>query len=229
VNDFSAPPAPDLNLIEPGTEFSDVSAYTSPNFNPSPTPATSSASGMMFASMGLSAIGAITNAFSRASALKAQGDYESTIANTNAKIANLQASQALEAGDMAASRKNLQTQQQVGAIKAAQGASGVDVASGSSAAVRAGAEGAGAVDELTIRNNAQRQAWGYQTEAINDTFKGQFAQLTAKAGATQSLLAGGLQAIEGPLSIESNYLRWSRYMGGGSGAGVPFPNMSTGN
>jgi hypothetical protein len=173
--------------------------------------------------MGLSAIGAITNAFSRASALKAQGDYESTIANTNAKIANLQAKQTLEAGDIIASRKNLETQQKVGAIKAQQGASGVDVASGSAAAVRASAEGAGTQDELTIRNNAQRQAWGYQTEAINDTFKGQFAQLTAKAGAQQSLMAGGLQAVEGPLAIESNYMRWDRYMGGGSGTGVPFP------
>ena len=228
----------DLNLIDtssPDAEFASASGYTSPNFKLS-APVDNSARNMMFASAGMSAIGAITNAFSQASALRAQGDYQQTLADTNAKIANLQAKETLETGDIMASRKNLQTQQQVGAIRAQQGASGVDVASGSAAAVRAGAQGVGAIDELTIRNNAQRQAWGYQTEAEMDTFKGQFAQLTAKAGATQSLMSGGLEAISGPLAMYAKYKYMQKYLGVGGSAGVegggsplPYPNFSTGN
>jgi hypothetical protein len=125
----------------------------------------------------------------------------------------VQARQTLETGDIEAARENLKTQQTIGALRAQQGASGVDVASGSSAAVRAGVAGVGAIDELTIRNNAARQAWGYTTQAIQSTYQGQFAQLTAKAKAAQSLLAGGLQAISGPLAIEANYLRFARWMG----------------
>ena len=229
---FDAPAAPDLNLIDPGTELTGALSYNSPNFQQS-IPVDNSARNMMFASAGMSAIGAVTSAFSQASALRAQGDYQQTIADTNAKIADLQSRQTLEAGDLMASRKNLQTQQQVGAERAAQGASGVDVASGSAAVVRAGTAGIGAQDELTIRNNAARQAWGYQTEAMEDTYRGQFAQLTAKAGAEQSLMSGGLQAIEGPMAMYAKYKYMQKYLGvggyEGGGSGVPYPNMATGN
>lgn len=187
-------------------------------------PSSNAGQNTMYASMGLSAIGAITNAFSQSAAYKAQGDYESTIANTNAKLAQLQSKQTLEAGDIEASRKDLQTQQAVGSARAAQGASGIDVASGSSALVRNAIQSTGTQDELTIRSNAQKQAWGYQTEALEDTFKGQFAQQTASVESEQSLLNGGLKAISGPLGIESNYLRWSRGMSGNSQ--LPFPGVN---
>lgn len=193
---------------------------------PISSPVSNPAASVMYASMGLSAIGAITNAFSQSAAVRAQGNYESSIASTNAAIAGLQERQTLEQGDIEASRQNLKTQASVGSEKAAEGASGVDVASGSAAIVRAGTTSVGQIDELTIRNNAARKAWGYQTEELQDNFQGQFAQLTAKAKSFQGLLSGGLQAISGPLGIESNYLRFSRYMGGGGGNGLPFPNAS---
>jgi hypothetical protein len=194
---------------------------TAPNgINPS-----NSFKDLNYASMGVSALSAITTAIGSARAATAQGEIENSIAQTNAAIAGVQSKQTLEAGDIEASRKNLQTQQQVGAERASQGASGTDVASGSNALVRNATTGAGAIDELTIRNNAARQAWGYQVQATQDTFKGQFAQLTAKAQSEQSLLAGGLQAISGPAGIEANYLRWQKYLGG-SGGNMPFPNQS---
>lgn len=216
---------PDLNLIQPGIL---------PPGMPSPvTPAANPIGSTMYAGMALSAIGSVVNAFSQSAADKAQGGYESSIANTNAAIASVQARQTLETGDIEASRENLKTQQAIGSERAAQGASGVDVASGSSALTRIGTAGVGAIDELTIRNNAARQAWGYQTQALSDTYQGQFAELSATAKSQQSLLTGGLQAVSGPLAIESNYLRFARYMGvGGSSevnrgnAGVPFPNMN---
>lgn len=213
----------DLDLIDSGNEYGSASSYS---FAPIPTsaPASSVGANTMYASMGLSAIGAITSAFTQSAAYKAQGDYEATVANTNAKLAQLQSKQTLEAGDIEASRKDLQTQQAVGATRAQQGASGVDVASGSSALVRNSIQSVGQQDELTIRSNAQKQAWGYQTEAMQDTFKGKFAQLTASAESEQSILNGGLKAISGPLSIESNYLRWSRGMTGTSK--LPFPEVN---
>lgn len=213
----------DLDLIDPSNPYTSAASYSSPNFNPYTSPG-SSGSGTIYASMGLSAIGAITSAFTQSAAYKAQGDYEATVANTNAKLAQLQSKQTLEAGDIEASRENLKTQQAIGSVRATQGASGVDVASGSSALVRNSIQSVGQQDELTIRNNAQKQAWGYQTEAIEDTYKGQFEKDTASAESEQSILNGGLKAISGPLSIESNYLRWSRGMTGTSQ--VPFPGVN---
>jgi hypothetical protein len=175
------------------------------------------ASDVMDASMATSAISSIGGAFLQSSAIKAQGTYANSIAQSNAAMANLKASQTLQAGDVEASRKQLQTQGEVGTERAAAGASGIDVNKGSPAMVQAGTTMAGETDVATIKNNAQRQAWGLQTQAIQETEQGQMEQLTAEQKSTQTLATGGLQAVTGPLGIYANALRWQRYLGGGSG------------
>lgn len=178
--------------------------------------------GAMGAFAAVSAASSLGTAFSQSSAITAKGTYDQSIADTNAKIAGLQEKQTLEAGDLSASRTNLKTQQTTGAMRAAQGASGTDVNTGSNVLARQSADFAGKIDELTIRNNAMREAWGFKTQAISDTFQGQFAKMTATSQSEQTLLTGGLQAIEGPLGIYANYKRWSSRYSGGSGTGVPY-------
>ena len=133
---------------------------------------------------------------------------------------------------MAASRKALETRGAVGAARAAAGGSGVDVNVGSPAQTQATIATAGATDVATIKNNAARAAWGYQTQAIQDTYTAQFENLTAKQKATQSIVTGGLSAISQPLSMYSQRALWQfRY--GNRGAqgpqGMPFPDTSSGN
>ena len=221
-------PDPNLALTDPGKGYA---GYASAG----PSATSSSSSGMDGSKlMGLAILGgvfgSIGTAYSQASALKATGAYRLAVADTNAKIADLSAKQTLEAGDIAASRKNLETQGRVGAIRAAQGASGIDVNTGSAKLTQIGTQFAGNIDELTIRNNAARRAWGYKTQAISDTYEGQFSRMTAASEAQQTLLTGGMQAIEGPLEIGANYLRFARYMdkysAEGSAGGVPYPAVS---
>ena len=203
--------APNLSLLNSrGMPASDA-----PNYVPSSSGG--GGNGLLFASMGLSALGAIGSAVSQSRALKAQGDIQSTIAGVNAKIAGVQAGQALEAGDLAASRTNLETRGRTGTLKARAGASGVEVNSGSNALTSIGSDFAGKIDELRIRNNAARTAWGYTTQGIQDTYEGQFAKLTASSESQQTLLNGGLQAIGGPLSIYAKNLYYQRWLGGGGG------------
>jgi hypothetical protein len=195
---------------------------------PSFMPASGGASSLMMGSAGMSAISSIAGAFEQSAAIKARGEYQSIIGGINAKIANLKSREVLEQGDIAASRQNLKTDATVGAERAIQGASGTDVATGSNALVRTATQGAGAMDELTIRNNAQRQAFGYQTEAISDTAAGQMAKFEASAQSKQTFLTGGLSAISEPMQMYSKYLYYQRWLGGtaGGGSGVPFPNAS---
>lgn len=173
------------------------------------------------ASMLSGAISSFGTGYMQSRAFKAQGSYQEGLANTNASMVDLATKQTLEAGDISASRKNLETQARVGSERAEQGASGVDVGSGSAALVRGGTNLAGNIDELTIRNNAARAAFGYKVQGIQDRFQGQFAQLTAKSQANQSLLSGGLGALSSILGIQSNYLRWSRYSGGNDSTKIP--------
>lgn len=178
-----------------------------------------------YASAGIAAISAISGAFSQARAYKAQGAIESTISGINSNIASLQSKETLAAGDLAVSREDLKTTQTEGSVLANQGASGTAVGSGSNVLVRNAVRSTGDQDALTIRNNAQRQAFGYNSQALEETYKGQFATLTATAQSDQTLLAGGLQAIQTPLSNYANYLRWQRYQGG-SGDSKPFPDQA---
>lgn len=182
----------------------------------------SQAASLQEASMATSAFSSIGKTFSDVSAIKAQGDYTSSISNTNAAIAKLKGSQVLQAGDIEASRKNLETQGQVGAARAAAGASGVDVNRGSPAIVQSAIKEVGSMDEATIRNNAARAAWGYQTESMQDTFEGQFAKLTAKSRVEQSIATGGLSAISNPLSMYSQSALWQYRYGARGTQGVPY-------
>jgi hypothetical protein len=186
------------------------------------------ASTAMDASMGASAFTAIAGGFENAAALKAQGSYASSIANTNASLANLKASQTLQAGDVAASRKQLETEGAVGSARAAGGASGVDVNRGSPAMTQASIGTAGATDVNTIKMNAARAAWGYQTQATEEQYTGQIQQLTAKQRAIQSLATGGIQAVAGPLGMYSQAALWQYRYGGRGTPGIPFPGASMG-
>lgn len=181
------------------------------------------ASSLMDASMATSAMTSIAGGFENAAAIKAQGSYASSIANTNAMMANLKATQVSQTGDVAASRKTLQTEAEVGTARAIGGASGVDVNRGSPAQVQAGITTAGGIDVATIKNNAARAAWGYQTQAIQDTYQGQFSQLTAKSRAIQSLATGGLAAISGPLAMKSQAALWQYRYGMKGTPGAPYP------
>lgn len=172
--------------------------------------------------MGTSAISSIGTGIAQSRAISAQGTVQQSIADSNAKISTLQAGQTIEAGDVEAQRLNLRTQAAVGATRARQGASGVAVNSGTNALVQNAEANAGAVDELTIRSNAARKAWGYQTQALQDTYQGKVASMTAKNQAEQTILTNGLGAVSGPLSIYANYKKWSRGLGGGDDESLPF-------
>lgn len=210
---------PNASLTEPSEGYSGYTGYTPPT---NAAPNVSGANNLMYATMAMSAISSVGNAYSQSRAIKAQGAYQQAVSETNAKLARLQSDQAREAGDIMVSRRNLETRGVVGAQRAAAGASGTDVNVGSNVLVREGSELAGTIDELTIKNNAARQAWGHETTAIQDTFKGQFDRMTSAAETQQTLLAGGMQAVSGPLAIYSNYKRNERSMGGGSGPTTPY-------
>lgn len=209
----------------------DYGEGTAGTYNPNSTGGTTDTGGgmgsMLYASMGLSAIGALGSAFSQSRALKAQGDYQNTIAGVNARIAGIESSQTLEAGDIAASGKAIATRARTGLIVARAGASGTDVNSGSNALTRIGSDFAGQIDELRIRNNAARTAWGYQTQAIQDTYQGQFAKLTASTESQQTLLNGGLSAISGGVGIYAKNLYYEKWLGGGGGSNTRPYNLTT--
>lgn len=139
----------------------------------------------------------------QASAASAQGQYQKTIFDQNAKMADLQATDALQRGQLAEQRSRLETRQQIGSTRADLAAQGIDVGSGSAADVQASQAGVGELDALTIRNNAAREAYGYKVEALNASQQGRLAAFSGDQAASgyrvrgvSTLLTGGLNVAD---------------------------------
>lgn len=95
--------------------------------------------------------------------------YNAGVATTNAQIALQNSTWAAQAGEANIGIQGAKNRAGAGALLATQASSGVDVGSKSAVDVRASQAAVGMEDALTIRSNAAKQAYGYQTEAASDT------------------------------------------------------------
>lgn len=130
----------------------------------------------------------------QANAQQKLGEYQKQQFDLNAKLDAFNADDAINRGNVAVTNQQTVNDKAVGSARAALGASGVSVNSGSAAAVQSDTRAAGALDILTIKNNAWREAWGYKVQGINDTLSGNLAEAGAQTQAGQTLLTGGISA-----------------------------------
>ena len=154
-----------------------------------------------------------------AKALEQHADYEAQLYGMNADLADAQAEDALARGHESELRSRGASRRLVGAQRASLAAQGVDIGTGSPAAVIANDAALGELDALTIRNNARREAWGYRTQASMNRNQG---ALTRSAGynsarnlrdaSTGTLLSGAGQLF----SLYNSY--------GGGGGKTPKPS-----
>lgn len=192
------------------------------------------ASTLAIAGIAASAIGtgvSVLGSIQSSNATRQAANYQAQVAANNAAIAQGQANQATAAGATAVEQQGLKTRAEVGAIKAAEGASNVDVNTGSNVDVRSSAAELGQLDALTIRSNAAKQAYGYEIAGAGFTGQAGLAQ----AQAAQAGTAGGISAagslLSGASGVSNQYLRWQQVAGGfgssggggGGGGGGPSP------
>lgn len=136
-----------------------------------------------------------------AQAASLRGRFENDVAERNAEIADKQAADAINTGTLDANRALGETGQQSSSTRAALAAQGVDITTGSAAAQTASQQLIGDVDALTIRDNAARQAWGFDVQAANQRMQGRLAQLageneaaTDRVSSVSTLLTGAASA-----------------------------------
>lgn len=162
------------------------------------------------------AIGAGVSAVGASYTGQAKSDmynYQAGVADLNKKIASQNADYSREVGEVKAQDSGLRTEFQVGKMKAAQGATGLDVNSGSALATRQSQTLIGQHDQGTIRSNAARQAYGFDIEAIKYGAEGDMLRTAGK----NAIEAGNLGAVSsilgGASSVASKWLQ-------GTSAGV---------
>lgn len=130
------------------------------------------------------------SAYSASESQKENAEYQSAVNANNAKVAEWQARDAQERGDMAAQQARRKQAALMGTQRASLAARGLDISDGSADAILTDTEFFGDYDVNVTRANAARQAWGYKVQASN--FNGNAAALRAQADGQDPLLAGAL-------------------------------------
>lgn len=149
----------------------------------------------------------IYGANKEADAAEAQGIYQSNMFNYNAKLADYSASDALKRGDKAVDALGRDVKKTIGSQRAALAAQGIEVDSGSALDVQANTQTLGKLDALQIKNNAIMEAYGYKVEAQQAKTNAQMALTAANTKANNTILTGGINAVNAGVGAVAAYRR----------------------
>jgi len=139
-------------------------------------------------------------AFTQAGAFRGQGQWAKEGYDFEARMAELQATDAERRGLLASRQVRSQGRQVQGAQRAALAAQGVDVTTGSAVDVQADTAYQAEMDAQTIQSNAWREAYGLRTQASEGRFAGAMAAFEGESKAGASMLTGGLRFASGALT-----------------------------
>src|SRR5258708_15692814 len=118
-------------------------------------------------SLGVAAGAMVVGGVAQGIAAKQAADASANAQRRNALLSDAAASQALQRGEEGAGRVQMQGASLLGAQRVGYGASGVNVNTGSAALTQEDTAGLTELDKQTLRNNAQREAWGLNKQADN--------------------------------------------------------------
>lgn len=140
-------------------------------------------------SLSLMAAAAVASAYQA----KASARVQAKGAKFNAEMARLKREDAIQRGQQAEHIQRQKTSALVGHQRALIGASGAAVGEGVAAILIEDSLAAGEMNALQVRNNAAREAWGYETQAIQSEFAASSASKLGNIGVGASLLGGASQ------------------------------------
>lgn len=118
------------------------------------------------------------------------------IAQFNARVAELQAEDARRRGVEVAALTRGKTKRLRGSQRAALAAQGIDIQTGSAADIQAETEDIGELDAITVKNNAMREAFGFETKATSERLRGELAFRAGTSAATETFLTGGVRSAK---------------------------------
>ncbi len=125
-----------------------------------------------------------------ASAAKGRGAYAKSIADRNARMAEIQAADSVSRALLPAVRARMRGGQVIGVEEAHYGASGVLVGVGSPGDVTLQTRIFSNLDEEVIRTNAALEAFGYRTKAQAYRQEGEYAEAQVKNEVFASVIGG---------------------------------------
>ncbi|XGC82043.1 hypothetical protein ACES2L_06040 [Bdellovibrio bacteriovorus] len=125
-----------------------------------------------------------------------QGRYQEKQARLNAAEAERAAADAIVRGEKQADQINRKTKQLVGEQRAALAAQGIDVNTDSAAELQEDSHYWGAMDELTTRNNAFLESYGYKMQAVQLREQAEIQRATTDFQYRMTMVEGGMEMAQ---------------------------------
>ncbi|WP_338505125.1 hypothetical protein VRC35_11190 [Erwinia aphidicola] len=147
---------------------------------------------------------------------KKNADYQADIANYNADVAENSANDAINRGNADAAQQRARSRQLAGTQTATLAASGVDLGGGTAVDIFSQTAGMGELDALTSVNNAQRQAYGLQTQAAGQRSQASAYTAFGNQQAGMTLLNGAMGAYGGFTKAGGDASSWFKTSQGAS-------------
>ena len=175
-------------------------------------------SAVMIGATVASAAVAAAGQMQQGAAAKASGNYNAQVASQNAALATQNAQYVGAQGEQNVAATGSETKAKMAAITANQGASGVMMNSGSSVDVRQSEAQVGMMNALNVRSQAVKQAYGLQTNAVNDTAQAQLDKAQGANAQTGAMLNAGATMMGG-VGKAAGYM-------GGSSSTMPLDSLA---
>jgi hypothetical protein len=144
----------------------------------------------------------------QASAQAASANYQAQVARNNAVIQQQNAQRAAQTGRAQAQQQDLKNAATYGQVLAAEGASGIDLSTGSPRQVQSSAQQIGRLDTLNIADRAQQQVRGYNINALSDTAQAQLDTMQAQNAQTAGTISGISSILGGASSFADKWMRF---------------------
>lgn len=141
-------------------------------------------------------------------AAEAQGKYQAQVAMNNAALAKQQSDDAIARGKEEEQAHRRRVAQTVGAQRANIAGSGFDLGDATSQDILGDTAKWGEIDAFTIRDNAKREAWGYEVQATNYQADAQLSRARGESEKQGSYWKAGSDLFGGATKFAGQYSDW---------------------
>ena len=169
---------------------------------------------LLAAGIGSSLIGAgvsYMGAQQQGAAARQAADYQAAVARNNAILAERQAQDSLQRGQIAEAQKRQETALLAGRQKAVMAGNGVDLTFGSAVDILGDTAALGEQDALTVRSNAEREALGYRQQAGNYRSDAQMSEMKGASAQSAAQTQGFTSLIGGATGVADQWFRYKNY------------------
>lgn len=155
----------------------------------------------------------------------ANAAYQAQVAANNAKIATQNAGLDIQSGEIQAANQGIKGRAAIGTMTAQEGASGVDVNSGSFTKVRAAASELNMMDQLTIRSNAAKAAYAQNVAATGATAEAGLLSSESSQAASAAPIGALGSFLGSASSVGTNYAKYQLTAPNPTVSGSPTSSM----